>query len=129
MRTPDRATSPLLQHLLSRREAELRTALGDAPGEVDGGRTEAQPHEVLDFKEIAANDSISTVAQAQANRAREELELVVAARRRLADASYGLCLDCGEPIDPRRLAAAPSSSLCTECQAAREHEEALARRH
>ncbi len=45
---------------------------------------------------------------------------MVAALRRVDEGSYGLCLDCGEPIDERRLAALPATPFCTACQAIHE---------
>ena len=34
----------------------------------------------------------------------------------IADKSYGICNDCGSPIDPRRLVAQPTALRCRECQ-------------
>jgi DnaK suppressor protein len=42
------------------------------------------------------------------------------ALRRIDDASYGDCLECGEPIAYARLQAQPFASLCIDCQAAQE---------
>ena len=39
-----------------------------------------------------------------------------AALGRLADGTYGLCVDCEEPIAPRRLAAVPWALRCLSCQ-------------
>lgn len=38
------------------------------------------------------------------------------AQDRLIDGGYGRCLECGEQIDAKRLAADPAASLCLECQ-------------
>jgi len=38
------------------------------------------------------------------------------AQDRLIDGDYGKCPDCGQQIDPRRLAANPAASLCFDCQ-------------
>ena len=38
------------------------------------------------------------------------------AQDRLIDGGYGLCLDCGNQIDTRRLVADPAASLCINCQ-------------
>ena len=40
---------------------------------------------------------------------------VARALAKLAEGSYGVCDNCGEPIAPARLAAAPESVLCIEC--------------
>jgi DnaK suppressor protein len=33
----------------------------------------------------------------------------------LAEGTYGICEQCGAAIDPRRLRAAPESTLCIDC--------------
>jgi DnaK suppressor protein len=38
------------------------------------------------------------------------------AQDRLMDGGYGRCLECGEQINPKRLAADPALSLCLNCQ-------------
>jgi DnaK suppressor protein len=40
---------------------------------------------------------------------------VRAALARLAEGTYGTCEQCGAAIDPRRLHAAPESTLCIDC--------------
>jgi len=114
----------MLQHfhqLLARREAELRLLLGsDAP--------DAQPRDVVDFKELATEQTLATVDEAQATHAVHELDALAAARRRLDDHSYGQCLDCGDAIDLRRLEALPATPYCTSCQGVHEHERPQAQR-
>ena len=39
-----------------------------------------------------------------------------AALGRVEDGTYGLCVDCEEPIAPRRLAAVPWAARCLACQ-------------
>lgn len=39
-----------------------------------------------------------------------------AAMNRVSDGSYGLCIDCEEPIAPRRLAVVPWAARCLSCQ-------------
>ena len=36
----------------------------------------------------------------------------------LASGEYGICLDCGETINPKRLEAIPWTTLCVSCQEA-----------
>lgn len=85
-------------------------------------RREAELHALLHACTAAAaqEESRAAIDEAQALHATHELQQVQAARRRVADGSYGLCLDCGEPIDPRRLAALPAAAYCAACQAVRE---------
>lgn len=101
---------------LRERETELRSLLRSATGEA----ISAEHAEVLDFKDLAAEDiraALDGVAQAHAA---VELDQVVAALRRIDDGSYGLCADCGETIDQRRLLALPATAYCTACQAIHE---------
>ena len=47
---------------------------------------------------------------------REELAEVDRAAARLANSSYGVCVGCGEQIDPDRVEAVPATSWCKACQ-------------
>jgi DnaK suppressor protein len=46
----------------------------------------------------------------------EQLKLVDAALDRLESGDYGICVDCGDRISPKRLAAIPWASRCVVCQ-------------
>ncbi|KPK35372.1 MAG: hypothetical protein AMJ66_01400 [Betaproteobacteria bacterium SG8_40] len=50
-----------------------------------------------------------------ARRRREDLAKVAGALRRIDNGEYGICFACGEPIDIRRLAIAPTSTRCVSC--------------
>lgn len=103
------ADAPYAQ-LLAHREAQLYALLAPpAPA--------APVDEVFDFKDVAAADARAWVDVVQCSVAVRELAQVVAARRRLQEGCYGECLDCGEPIDPRRLRSLPATPYCTACQA------------
>jgi DnaK suppressor protein len=60
------------------------------------------------------------VAQASAGRRVEMLREVEGALKRLDAGCYGACLGCEESIDPRRLDADPTATLCIRCAAERE---------
>lgn len=100
------------------REAELRALLQQHAGAAVGS-TE-NPPEVLDFKDVAAEDTRAVIDEITLANATAELRRVIEALRRVEDGSYGLCQDCGEPIDERRLFAMPATPYCTACQAIHE---------
>ncbi len=50
-------------------------------------------------------------------RLRDQLADVEHALKKFEDGSYGLCDNCGKPIDPERLEALPQASLCLDCKA------------
>lgn len=114
---PSPALVEQLAALLRQRERELQAQLRAAPGAAmadEGGG------EVVDFKDVAAQDSRALVDEAAHAHAADELKQIVAALRRMDAGSYGQCEDCGEPIDERRLRALPATPFCTPCQAIHE---------
>lgn len=100
---------------LVRRRDELRTMLQQSAAAVAEGAPE-----VMDFKDVAAEDTRAAVDDIALGHAAEELGQVVAALRRLEDGTYGTCQDCGDAIDQRRLQALPATPFCTDCQSAHE---------
>jgi DnaK suppressor protein len=46
----------------------------------------------------------------------ERVNRLVAALDRLNEGEYGVCVECGEPIAPARLAAMPEVATCVRCQ-------------
>jgi DnaK suppressor protein len=107
-----------LSQLLVRRQAELRQYLNQAAGV--GMVDSDQPYEVLDFKDVAAEDSQAAVTEVATEKAARELQDIAAAMRRLEEGEYGSCEDCGDPIDERRLLALPATRYCTSCQSVHE---------
>ena len=57
------------------------------------------------------------------NRLRE----VRTALRRIDAGTFGICVDCGEYINPKRLAAVPWASSCIACQEAADREQKTSR--
>jgi DnaK suppressor protein len=51
-----------------------------------------------------------------AEQARESLEQIERALRRMDDGTYGTCARCGEPIPTGRLDAMPEAELCGACK-------------
>jgi DnaK suppressor protein len=105
-----------LQPRLTARREELRALLQAAAGAVPGDAI----GEVLDFKDVAAQDTSVRIDEAALGQAAQELAQVDAALRRVRGGSYGECADCGDPIEERRLLALPATAFCTACQAIHE---------
>jgi RNA polymerase-binding protein DksA len=51
------------------------------------------------------------------NRIRQELAGIEHALEKFEKGTYGLCDNCGQPIDPERLEALPQANLCLKCKA------------
>ena len=110
MPSPEQLTA--LGRLLEFRAAELalEVAAARAPRDDDTGR------EVTDLKEVADDQAQAVLDDAQVERDLAELHEIRLARQRLADGSFGLCIDCGGEIALPRLLAQPAASRCLACQ-------------
>ena len=66
---------------------------------------------------LSRMDAMQAQAMAQASQQRREqtLRRIEAALQRLEEDEYGYCLDCGEPINPKRLEFDPTVELCIDC--------------
>ena len=52
---------------------------------------------------------------------RASLDEIAEALKRIDAGTFGLCVDCGEPIPDKRLEALPASARCMDCQRKAEH--------
>ena len=66
---------------------------------------------------VSRMDALQSQAMSvESNRRRDEqIVRIDSALRRLAAGEYGLCLECDEEIDPRRLEIDPAITLCIGC--------------
>ena len=75
---------------------------------------------VHDAEEESLADLLTDVRLAEISREVQGVRDIDAAMRRIADRTYGSCIDCGDPIDSARLEAYPTAKRCLGCQ--RDHE-------
>ena len=81
---------------------------------------------------VQSNEQIETVqlagqrefAARTLEREAKSLMQIGAALKRIQDGEFGICLDCEEPISPKRLAAVPWAGYCLHCQEMRDAEDA-----
>ena len=101
---------------LEARAAELSRSLG--------GRNHIHVERAadsIDEQVLAGEREASAQTLAHDSRLLREVE---AARARIADGSFGVCLLCEEPIAPKRLQAIPWAAYCVSCQAKAEESRA-----
>ena len=110
------------EHKLRDRWSELRDetraalARSENEGYVDiAGR-------VSDLEDQALADLLVDVNLAEVTRAVQEIRAIERALRRIALATYGICVSCGQPIERERLEAYPTANRCAVCQRAHEHD-------
>ena len=68
-----------------------------------------------DSKERAKQLEDNEVVDALGNEARTEVAKISAALRRMDAGDFGICVECGLPIDEGRLKACPYADECIEC--------------
>jgi RNA polymerase-binding transcription factor DksA len=88
----------------------------------DAARARAEQYGELagpthDFGDESVATLLADLDQAELSRDLGELREVEAARKRVADGSYGICTDCGGAIPFERLLYQPAAARCVECQA------------
>lgn len=66
---------------------------------------------------LSRMDAMQAQAMAKASAQRREaiLKRITTALKRIGDGDFGLCLNCDEPINPKRLEFDPTVSLCIDC--------------
>ena len=74
-----------------------------------------------DSKERAKQLEDNEVVDALGNEAREELKKITSAMQRLETGDYGLCIECGLPINEGRLKVYPYAEECIDCAEFEEH--------
>lgn len=118
MKILNKKTLELLQADLLARQSELAAEI-DAARQTDIATAKAKgiaATDVNDLKDQASNRERTTLLDAEVQRDRNELADVNAALARIADGTYGTCIDCAEPVDLQRLTAIPAAARCMECQ-------------
>jgi RNA polymerase-binding transcription factor DksA len=113
---------------LARLIEERRTALAtEIRREVARARDEPFTEvagSVHDTGDEALADLVADLDNAEVKRDLVELRELEAARARIADGSYGVCVDCGADIPVERLHAQLAALRCIACQA--QHEKTYA---
>ncbi len=105
------ATRALLEAERERLRGELAEGI-QAPGQMTYGSQAAAASQVFEQqRDLALRDKDLA-----------HLQDVEAALARIDDGTYGVCVDCGRPVAPERLAALPWAARCIDCQAAKARE-------
>jgi DnaK suppressor protein len=93
--------------------AQVRTQSDNAPERPFVSILDGLPGDSAD---LATSRLFAELDLSRNERLEQELREVDAALHRLAGGTYGLCVDCGEQIDPARLRAWPTAMRCLDCQ-------------
>jgi len=99
------------KRLLAKQEELLRLV---SKSEQDGRQADGEPTQ--DIADKAANSYTKEFLFHQSDDHRRMLQLVTEALARLQNGSYGLCVECHEEVQQKRLDAVPWARHCIECQ-------------
>ncbi len=103
------------------RVAALRADIARELRKHDDERFGLMASNVADSAELSISDVIGDVYLAEIERDVGELREVESALTRIAAGTYGLCIDCAQPVDPLRLEFNPQAARCLQCQENAEH--------
>ncbi len=97
--------------LLERREALFRQVM-----EAEMRSRERDMEETQDPADMAANAYAKELMVSMSDNDRRLLRLIDEALQRIEEGEYGLCVNCGEPVQDKRLEALPWARYCLRCQ-------------
>ncbi len=83
------------------------------------------PDDLPDETDLAASGINQNLIFKLRDRERQLLSKIDSALSRMDEGQFGICQDCEEPIEPRRLEARPMSTLCIACKEKQEHREKI----
>ncbi len=97
--------------LLAKRDELLRNI---ARTEEEGRAADDDP--TVDLADKAANSYTKEFLFGQTNHDRATLQLIEEALKRIRESKFGLCANCEEEVQQKRLEAVPWARHCIDCQ-------------
>ena len=108
---------------ISRDLVDLREKITSGALEVGDQELRSDREDLLDSGDVATVELNQSFTIRLREREEKLLKKIEAALARIGDGSYGICEDCGEAIDVKRLIARPVTTLCIDCKSRQEAEE------
>ena len=105
-----------LQRQLLAREVELQAQVRAIEDEKQDEPGSVLTSHVDDLGALGEQRTREAIRHAEQERDIDELRSIAAAKARIDDGSYGVCVDCGEDIALARLKAQPAAPRCVPCQ-------------
>lgn len=103
-----------LLEALDARERSLRDKIAERRDALEDASHPADP--AGDLADKAFERTRAEVEHDLIELSLKELAEIAALRERLANGTYGECIECGEPIPPARLEVNPTARRCADCQ-------------
>src|SRR5713101_588985 len=112
-----------LKGILEERRREIMNEVQGRMRDVRAEGAGSAVQGVLDAAESSELDIQDEIEFALIQMKAETLNKIDEALRRLEEATYGYCFECGEEISERRLRALPFAVRCKDCEEAKENAE------
>src|SRR6478609_8040160 len=109
-----------LTRILEERRREIMDQVQEKIRDVRTESPNSPTQGVLDAAESSEADIQDEIEFALIQMKAETLNKIEEALRRLEEATYGYCFECGEEISEKRLRALPFAVRCKDCEAAKE---------
>lgn len=102
---------------LEAKKANLEARLSEAAKKEDGERYATRFPDYGDDEESAVSEveDYDTNVDIE-NNLSKDLRATNAALKRIGEGNYGICLKCGQQIEPKRLEAYPAAAICFSCK-------------
>jgi DnaK suppressor protein len=95
---------------------QKRLSLMNMVQRTEGYGREKEP-DIQDMADMAVESYTKEFMFGKSSGDRQILQLIQAALDRIEDTTFGICLNCENPIQPKRLEAVPWTQHCLACQA------------
>lgn len=102
--------------LVRKRLEDMRAALHTASNDAAGSRAPVELDQTS-VGRLSRIDAMQAQSMALATERRRAIQLarIDQALARVAAGTYGLCINCDEPIEPRRVRLDPAIAVCLAC--------------
>jgi DnaK suppressor protein len=81
------------------------------------------PNDLPDEMDLASSEYLQSFDFRLRGREKKHLEKLDLALRKIGDGTFGICTECEEPINKKRLEARPETQLCIRCKEDQERDE------
>jgi len=98
---------------------QKRLSLTDMVIRTEGYGREKEPA-IQDVADMAVESYTKEFMFGKSSGDRAVLQMIGEALERIEDKTFGTCVHCGEPIQPKRLEAVPWAQYCLRCQGLQE---------
>jgi RNA polymerase-binding transcription factor DksA len=106
---------PVSERPVSERQNQLESRLAQLQERLTGIEAELDSHDSRDWEDLATERETDEVLEGIGLSGQQEIRMIEAALRRIAEGEYGHCVKCGAGIAEERLDVVPFTPFCRAC--------------